>query len=142
MNDLDELEMHISASRQGLSHCRRRVARAAARLGFKDEELMGIVSAVSEACINALTHGCPNGKSAPVLYLHTHPNRFEAVVQDSGQGFTCPANTPMPSISSRRGRGIPLMKHFMDEIKIESRNGCRVTLVKYVHPRRRAGNRF
>ncbi|MBI2844741.1 MAG: ATP-binding protein, partial [Armatimonadetes bacterium] len=68
------------------------------------------------------------------LRLKMYSDRFVAVVEDSGSGFVCPFEAAMPPASSRRGRGIPMMKLLMDEVRFDSGGGCTVTLVKYLRP--------
>jgi serine/threonine-protein kinase RsbW len=122
----------LSASDKDLARCRAEIQNSAAALGFHGEDLWGVVSAVFEACVNAVTHGKTNNHCRAYLSIRTSGNRFEAIVSDSGCGFTCPSPTPMPSPKANRGRGIPLMKMFMDEVKFDNSDGCKVTLIKYL----------
>ena len=122
----------LSASDKDLARCRAEIQKRASAQGFSGEDLWGVVSAVFEACVNAVTHGKNGSDCEAYLFIRTSENRFEATVSDSGNGFDCPSPTPMPSPKANRGRGIPLMKMFMDEVRFESDDGCRVTLVKYL----------
>jgi len=101
-------------------------------MGFSDEDTQAVVSAVFEACVNALTHGLNAGEGKVTLCVRTYPDRFEAVIRDPGKGFTYPAATGMPPPGSHRGRGIPLMRAFMDDVRIEFDGGCKETLIKYL----------
>jgi len=103
---------------------------AAREVGFADRDAWGIVSAVFEAVANALHHGRKGGRGRIVVHIRAYADRFEAVVQDSGGGIAAPADSRMPGPASSRGRGIPLMKTFMDEVKFEFDGGCKVTLSK------------
>ena len=115
-----------------LPHRRAQVVHAAIRMGFDERDAWGIASAVFEACANAVQYGREGGRGRVRLTMHTHSDRFEAVVQDSGRGFVCPADAPLPPAISHCGRGIPLMRVFMDEVKFECDSGCKVTLVKFL----------
>lgn len=99
-------------------------------MGFDGRDLWGIVSAVFEACVNAVTHGRSNAPYPVILTIQCCDGQFIAVIKDSGRGCFPPAETPMPSPASRRGRGIPLMRAFMDEVTFDFAAGCTVTLKK------------
>ncbi len=129
------LTMKLSASKFNLAQCREVIEKRAEAAGFDSGDLWGIVSAVFEACVNAVTHGNGTGKHSADLSIHTYPDRLVVIVKDHGHGFVCPTETPMPPVTSQRGRGIPLMKAFMDEVRFENDNGCKVTLIKYLHRR-------
>ncbi len=109
------------------------VADAAGRIGFTPEDAGAIVSAVFEACANALTHGRTTGADTAALNIRILPDRIEAVVYDNGIGFPYPCQITMPPVSSPRGRGIPMMFAFMDEVDIDCSHGCKVTLIKRLH---------
>ncbi len=127
---MKELSVDIVDNRRDLPLCREAVENLAAEAGFVGNDLGDIVCAVFEGCVNAATHG-RMGRCGPVtLTLRVHADRFEAVVKDSGNG-TCHTDSPMPPPASYRGRGVPLMKALMDEVRLENDNGCRLTLVKY-----------
>jgi serine/threonine-protein kinase RsbW len=134
----EELIIELPAKKTDLARCRAEVEKRAAAMGFKGDDLWGIVSAVFEACANAITHGrnIQSDHKEPhdrfTLSISTCKDRFKAVIKDSGDGFICPSNAPMPTPAARRGRGIPMMKAFMDEVKFERDKGCKVTLITYL----------
>ncbi|MCC6446701.1 MAG: ATP-binding protein [Armatimonadetes bacterium] len=131
---LQEKIVLLSDGAKKLAECRETTQQVASEMGFNGQDLWGIVSAVFEACVNALTHGRQQGREPVMLILRAFDDRLEAVVKDRGKGFACPPAVAMPPVSSMRGRGIPLMKSFMDDMKVESGDGCIVTLVKYKEP--------
>ena len=100
------------------------------KAGFSDQDAQDIAAAVFEACANAATYGA--GKGPMSLQIRVNDYKFVAVVRDSGKGFSCPPDSPMPPASSPRGRGIPLMRMLMDEVRFEFTLGCKVTLVKKI----------
>lgn len=110
--------------------CRQVTLLAAANAGFNKEEQWSITSAVFEACVNALTHGTGDKENRATLTISVDDEAMEFVIADSGQGYACPISNPIPPASSHRGRGIPLMTAFMDDVRFESDGGCKVTLVK------------
>jgi len=61
------------------------------------------------------------------------PLRVEYTISDEGQGFdatTLPDPTDSANLLAVGGRGVMLMKTFMDEVRFSS-NGARVTMVKH-----------
>jgi len=127
----EEFSIELGDDPRDLTLCREAALQAAARAGFSRQDQLGIASAVYEACVNAVTHGRSGGRVHALFSLRVDPERLEAVVEDSGGGFTCPVDAEMPHPTARRGRGVPLMKAFMDEVRFESGAGCKVTMVKY-----------
>ena len=91
-------------------------------------------TALYEALANAVTHG-NHGDARKMVHVRC---RYEAdtcvsiVVRDEGQGFD-PGAVPDPTrpenLESEHGRGIFLMKAYMDEVRFE-KGGREVHLVK------------
>lgn len=130
-----EYTQEISDSTKDLPLCRTATLEMVSSMGFTEYETDNIVCAVFEACANAVVHG-NKGSTVPVSFrISAYEDRFEAVVKDFGDGFTCPVVSPIPPPSSYRGRGIPLMRVYMDEVKVDTNGGCQVTLIKYLSGR-------
>src|SRR5580692_633815 len=90
--------------------------RIAVEAGFGEDEVMQISMAVREAAVNAVLHG----------------NAY-----DQGKGLD-PAKIPDPlapeNLMKTSGRGIFLIRSFMDEVQIHpSQTGTEIKLVKHVH---------
>jgi len=129
---LEEQTLELSNRTSDLNHCRQAAFNAAMTLGFSRIESWNITAAFVEACANAIEHG-NKGIDKPVsVTVRALPDRFEAIIRDHGEGFICPDKSPIPPPSSTRGRGIPLMKLYMDEVAYKTENGCEVTLIKYL----------
>lgn len=124
-----ESEIALHRAEDDLPLCREAAEQAARAAGFEGEEFGDIVSAIFEACVNAVTHG--KGSEPPTLRIRVYQDRLEAVIKDSGRGLDTPREDALPSPTVPHGRGIPLMKLFMDEVKLDYNNGLTVTLVKY-----------
>lgn len=113
----------------------RRVARTA---GFDDDEGHKISMAVRESLINAFQHGNRQdaGKSIGLSFL-LYPDRLVVEVWDEGSGFDL-AQVPDPladeSLLKTSGRGIFLIRCFMDEFQVGSRRngGAVVTMTKHI----------
>ncbi|MBI5763160.1 MAG: ATP-binding protein [Planctomycetes bacterium] len=103
------------------------------RCGYDQNVSFAIKLALEEAMTNAFRHGnkCDPCKCIHVRYAIT-PERIEIEVGDEGEGF-CPDEVPDPTlpefIDRPHGRGIMLMKAYLDEVTYGD-NGTRVRLVK------------
>jgi serine/threonine-protein kinase RsbW len=115
-----------------LPACRAAAEKAAARAGFAGNDLGDVVSAIFEACVNAITHGRDDSGRPGTLRICVTDDRLEATIRDFGRGLRCITDDGFPPAGTARGRGIPLMKAFMDEVKLEHDGGSRITLVKYL----------
>jgi serine/threonine-protein kinase RsbW len=113
--------------------------RVAGTAGFDEDEQNRIEMAVHETMINAIWHGNKNDASKSVWLQWTiHRDRLEIHIRDQGIGFD-PKHIPDPLESENllnvSGRGIFLIRAFMDEFKVESCNGAgtEVIMVKRIH---------
>ncbi len=109
---------------------------AAQRAGFDEEELMKIGMAIREAMVNAVVHGNQYNQNKRVRFsLLRTPQRFTVIIADEGSGFDF-AHIPDPlapeNLLRTSGRGIFLMRSFMDEVDLKhlESGGTEVTLVK------------
>ena len=104
--------------------------------GVSEELSFGIEMALREAVTNAMVHGNQEDESKSVeVILNCHDNELEIEVRDQGEGFE-PANVPDPTnaenLLKTSGRGIFLMRTFMDEIEWRNRpeGGTAVRMTK------------
>ena len=105
---------------------------------LSDELAHWIELTISESMINAIQHG---NKSDPTkeasLKISSDGNMIEIIVEDEGRGFTLDkiadptdgANLLKPS-----GRGILIIRSFMDEVVLSQREGggSRLRMVKKI----------
>ena len=106
--------------------------------GFGEEDLDRIGMSVRECTVNAVVHGNRyNAHKKVRLSLSRTPERFTVRIADQGEGFN-PDALPDPlqgdNLLRHSGRGIFLMKAFMDDLQVRSLEpaGTEVTLVKNV----------
>lgn len=97
-----------------------KVAQAA---GFEEEDLHKLGMSVREGMINALQYGnkmSPDKKAR--LILQVHPDKLEIRIVDQGDGFSL-NDVPDPlaeeNLLKSSGRGILLMRSFMDEFGVQ-----------------------
>jgi serine/threonine-protein kinase RsbW len=110
--------------------------RVSGTAGFEEDDQHKIDMAVHETLINAIWHGNKNDPSKRVwMRFEIFSDRLEIRVRDQGNGYD-PNRLADPlaneNILSVSGRGIFLIRTFMDEFRVESRagEGTEVTLVK------------
>jgi len=110
--------------------------RVSATAGFDEDDQQRIEMALHESMINAIWHGNKSDPSKNVwLQFKIHPDRLEIRVRDQGKGFN-PNHIPDPLESDNllnvSGRGIFLIRAFMDEFRVENLNGTgtEVTMIK------------
>jgi serine/threonine-protein kinase RsbW len=106
------------------------------KAGFSDEDQHKIGMAVHESVINAIWHGNKNDTRKHVwMRFHIMPDRLEIRIRDQGAGFDV-SHIPDPleaeNLLKLSGRGIFLIRSFVDEFHVEKveGSGTEVTLVK------------
>jgi serine/threonine-protein kinase RsbW len=109
----------------------------AERAGFGDEDLMKIGMAVRESMVNAVVHGNRYNANKKVRFSVTHSAESLTIrIADEGEGFdveSLPDPLAPENLMRTSGRGIFLIRSFMDEFDIRrrERGGMEVTLVKH-----------
>lgn len=90
------------------------------------EKYNNILLALTEAVNNAIVHGNKNDiyKQIQLEFIITD-SFIKVIVTDEGEGFDL-NNVPDPTLPenllSEHGRGIYIMKHFVDELSVEKTN--------------------
>ena len=107
----------------------------AARAGLDEDTLGGFSMAVREAMINAVLHGNAYDTARRVnLSFEQNDQGLIVTITDEGKGFV-PEEVPDPlapeNLLKESGRGIFLMRAFMDEVRFRKLNpGTEITLIK------------
>src|ERR1700732_4946763 len=113
-------------------------SRIASEAGFDDDEVMRIAMAVREAAVNAVLHGNAYDPGKKVnLDFETTGHDLVITIRDQGKGLDL-TKIPDPlspdNLLKTSGRGIFLIRSFMDEVEIRpSHTGTEIKLVKHVH---------
>jgi serine/threonine-protein kinase RsbW len=112
------------------------VETAAGIAGLDEDDGLNVAIAVREAVINAIVHGNRKDPGRKVeVSLQARPGSVKARVRDQGAGFDSGA-TPDPTAGDNlmrsSGRGILVMRGFVDRVDFKFRDGrgMEVTLVK------------
>jgi len=101
---------------------------------YDDHAIFSVRLAFDEAVANAIKHGNKMDPSKRVsIRMDVDAERAIIEVEDQGNGF-CDGDLPDPraaqNIEKPHGRGVMLMKAYMDEVKYE-KCGRLVRMVKY-----------
>jgi serine/threonine-protein kinase RsbW len=102
-----------------------------------DRDRFSIKLALEEALVNAIKHGNQMDRSKKVhISFRVLPDRFEITITDEGPGFD-PEDVPDPTafenLERPCGRGLMLMRHYMNEVAYNSR-GNSVTMARNFKP--------
>jgi len=90
-------------------------------LGLNDDQLSVLLLAVTEATTNAIIHAnkCDLSKLVSI-HAHIEDSKLIVKVKDEGTGFdpsTVPDPTEPENLLKDSGRGVYLMKVYMDEVR-------------------------
>ncbi len=110
--------------------------RVAAEAGFGEDDQYKIGLAVHEGVMNAFQYGNQERRERKIhLTFVLHEEKLEIHVVDQGAGFRI-EDVPDPrndeNVLSDSGRGVLLMRAFMDEVDVESSaaGGAKVVMAK------------
>jgi len=91
-------------------------------------DIFSIRLALEEGLINAIKHGnqLDRGKQVHISY-RILADRFEIKISDDGPGFDptdIPDPTAIENLERPCGRGLMLMRHYMNEVAYNARGNC------------------
>jgi anti-sigma regulatory factor (Ser/Thr protein kinase) len=108
----DHLDVEIPAEATQLGTVRHLIRRWVAAKGGTDDDCAAFAIAVTEACANSVEHAYGPGDATIDLRAELTDGEATVTVRDSG-GWREPRG-------GNRGRGIPVMKEFMDDVVIDT----------------------
>lgn len=124
------MELKIPSRREFAVIARNQAETIAERFGFDDEEIQDIKAAVGEAADNAIQHG--SSKNGVDLKYMPSESEIAMEIRDYGKGFdTKGMGEFLPDTLSEHGRGIFMMKSFMDDVKLYSKIGEGTKIILY-----------
>jgi serine/threonine-protein kinase RsbW len=130
----------LDSSLESVDRAEELVLRAATEMGFDEDNQHRIGIAVREAMVNAVAHGNRySAKKKVHLTLGSGADRLEIRIADEGDGFetgSVPDPTESENLMRQSGRGLLMMRAFMDEVFHVRREpkGTAVHMVKYRQP--------
>jgi len=114
--------------------------RVAEASGFAEEDIHKIGMAVREGVINAYNYGNQQDRSKKIhLTVDLGPDTLTVLVQDEGKGFVLhevPDPLAEENLLRTAGRGLFLMRAFMDEFSVRPGpgGGAELVMVKKLPP--------
>jgi len=133
------IEQVLDSTLESVDQAARLTLELARESGLGEEDLDRIGMSVRECMVNAVVHGNRYNSNKKVrLSLSRTPQRLTIRIADQGEGFD-PVDVPDPvagdNLLRQSGRGVFLMKTFMDEFAVRRLEpGTEVTLVKNLVP--------
>jgi len=126
--------MVIASDLKAARKAERRLLSEVARHGYNGSTAFAIRLAVEEALNNAIKHGnCCDASKVVELIFDISPQQAVITIGDQGDGFD-PASVPDPTVEENLekpyGRGIMLMRAYMDEVNFNEQ-GNQVRMVKH-----------
>ncbi len=136
--DPEAIKLVIPSELQAAKESERKILDRIERHHFDETCSFAIKLALEEAITNAIKHGNRNDPSKRItLRFRVTPEEAEISVADEGGGFD-PGHVPDPTLDENlnkpSGRGIMLMRAYMDEVTFGA-NGAEVRLRKFNRPR-------
>lgn len=140
-NMADMTAMRVSyrmdSSLESVNQAEELATKMATKAGFDDENVSRISMAVREAAVNAVLHGNAYDPAKKVtIGFESNSSALKITVSDEGRGLN-PDNIPDPlapeNLLKQSGRGIFLIRAFMDEVRIRNLDpGTEITMIKNV----------
>jgi serine/threonine-protein kinase RsbW len=134
----ESVERFLESKLDSVDEAEELAVKMAEEAGFEEDDLHKIAMSVRESMVNAVVHGNRyNAHKRVYVRVSNGPGRLEIKIADQGEGFELEA-VPDPlsenNLLRNSGRGIFLMKAFMDEVEVKRGDpvGTEVTLVKYL----------
>src|SRR5690349_833981 len=134
----ESVERFLESKLDSVDEAEELVMQIAEKAGFQEDDLHKIAMSVRETMVNAVVHGNRyNAHKKVHVTVSNGPGRLEIKIADQGEGFELEA-VPDPlaenNLLRNSGRGIFLMKAFMDEVEVKRGDlvGTEVALVKYL----------
>ncbi len=138
LTKMEKLQLTLDSTLESVDKVEQIVMEEAAKSGFDEDDQHQIGMAARECTVNAVVHGNRYNKNKRVhLEIQRSPQSLTVIVGDEGAGFSL-SDLPDPlapeNLMKQSGRGLLLIRAFMDEFDLYPRvgGGTEVKLVKHV----------
>ena len=135
--EIDKTQITLDSTLESVDEAEAIATREAKNMGFEEDDQGQIGMAVREWMVNAVVHGNRySGKKKVHMEIERTKESLTFVIGDEGEGFD-PASVADPlapeNLLRQSGRGILLVRAFMDEFDIHPRpgGGTEARLVKH-----------
>jgi serine/threonine-protein kinase RsbW len=136
-HELETVERFLDSTLASVDHAEEIASGMAQRAGFDEDDLLKIGIAVREAVVNAVVHGNRYNANKKVRFsVIKNSERLTVRVADEGEGFDyehIPDPLAPENLLRTSGRGIFLIRSFMDELQVRrlEPGGTELVLIKY-----------
>jgi serine/threonine-protein kinase RsbW len=136
-HESEAVERLLDSTLSSVDHAEELASGMAQIIGFDEDDLMKIGIAVREAVVNAIVHGNRYNEKKKVRFsVLKNMERLTVRVADEGEGFDfehLPDPLAPENLMRASGRGIFLIRSFMDELEIRRLDfgGTELVLTKY-----------
>ncbi len=133
---MERTQTTLESNLQSVDKAEELALQAAQSLGFDDDDQNNIGMAVRECMVNAVVHGNRYSQNKQVhLEMEGSSESLTIVIGDEGEGFDMqllPDPLAPENLLRQSGRGLLLIRAFMDDIDLHPREGggTEVRLVK------------
>ena len=97
------------------------IVELAKKSNLRDDKLNSLALSFSEAASNSVVHGNKLDKNKKVkITVHVTEKKMTVIIKDEGKGFninTVPDPTKPENILKDSGRGIHIMRSFLDDLR-------------------------
>jgi serine/threonine-protein kinase RsbW len=131
-------DLELPSSLDSVDVAENHVIETAAKAGLSEDDTFRFGYAVREAMVNAVVHGNRYNSNKTVTFrLYATTGCLEVFIRDHGDGFNAGGVAdPLAeeNLLSQSGRGLALIKAFVDEIELSAAEGggTKVILRKFV----------
>lgn len=133
MTASEVLQVHIPSDTTAGQELQEQILAILERLGYPSRDVFGMRLALEEALVNAIKHGNRFDTNKQVrVDCRISREMISIEIEDEGEGFRLedvPDPTEDDNLERPCGRGIMLMRHFLDKVDYNEK-GNRVVLEK------------
>lgn len=139
-----EFSLELASNLESVDFAEEKALEIAAQCGIPEDELHRVGIAIREAMVNAVVHGNRYNRNKKVHFrVYANKVAIGITIGDEGSGFD-PKALPDPNaeenVLAQSGRGIMLIRAFMDGYEVSPRpgGGTQIHMIKNL-PGRNAG---